>query len=146
MKDVNETKQIFNDKRDWKRERETERGTEARTHLDNANGNMSHLTFGGLLRALYDKKWRDSGAGTHHQSSPTTLHFSSLCSLTTDPNPPFLRISIRMFKKLPSHLSFLFRKTYWIPKLHIPYFTTFVKSCSERSSLTWSKNKIIYHF
>jgi len=107
---------------------------------------MSHLTFGGLLRALYDKKWRDSGADTHHQSSPTTLHFSSLSSLTTDPNPPFLRISIRMFKKLPSHLSLLFRKTYWISKLHIPYFTTFVTSCAERSSLTWSNNKIIYHF
>ena len=141
MKVVNETKQILNDKRGWKRERERERN--ARTQLDNANGNMSHLTFGGLLRALYDKKWRDSGADTHHQSSPTTLHFSSLCSFTTAPNPPFLRISIRMFKKLPSHLSFLFRKTYWIPKLHIPYFTTFVKSCAEHSSLIWSRNKII---
>lgn len=66
-----------------KREREKRK---VRTQLDNASGNMSHLTFSGLLHALYDKKWRDSGADTHHQSSPTTLPFSPLCTLTTAPN------------------------------------------------------------
>lgn len=68
------------------RERGGGREREVRTQLDNASGNMSHLTFSGLLHALYDKKWRDSGADTHHQSSPSTLPFSPLCTLTTAPN------------------------------------------------------------
>jgi hypothetical protein len=74
--------------RERDRDRQTDRQIEERTQLDNADGNMSHLTFSGLLRALYDKKWRDSGADTHHQSSPTTLHFSSLCSLKLPLPPP----------------------------------------------------------
>jgi hypothetical protein len=90
------------------------RERDLRTQLDNASGNMSHLAFSGLLRALYNKKWRDSGADTHHQSSPTALPFSPLCTFTTDPNvlqtyPPHGHLS-ECLKKLPCHLSFLFAK------------------------------------
>lgn len=130
-----------------KRLRERER--KVRTQLDNASGNMSHLTFSGLLHALYDKKRRGSGADTHHQSSPTPLPFSPLCTLTTAPNvlqtyPPPGHLSECLKNYRVICLSFL--QTYWIQKLHIHHFITFVESCTEprHISLTNSEKENVF--
>jgi hypothetical protein len=83
--------------------RERQREREARTQLDNANGNMSHLTFSSLLRVLYDKKWRDSGADIRHQSTPTTLflvpmpaHNRPKCS--SPPPPVYLSRCLKNYR------------------------------------------------
>jgi hypothetical protein len=54
---------------------------------------------------FYDKKWRDSGADTRHQSLPTALAFSLFSPTTaqTALRTHSPQISITTLKKLPCH-------------------------------------------